>query len=80
VIYSMWYNAPKLLSVGGLESGSMDCVFGVKELARLVLHTEHTVRTSALQTTKRQFECIIPHAVNHSFALLRMGKKLPETC
>jgi hypothetical protein len=23
---------------------------------------------------------IIPHAVNHSLAILRMGKKLPETC
>jgi len=39
------------------------------------------VWNAALQTTDRQQSgCIIPHAVNHSLALLSMGKKLPETC
>ena len=38
-------------------------------------------RAATLQTTDRQqFGCIIPHVVNHSLALLRMGKKLSETC
>jgi hypothetical protein len=27
-----------------------------------------------------QHKIAIPHAVNHSLALLKMGKKLPETC
>ena len=53
--YSMWYNAPKLLS--------------------------DYVRAATFQTTDRQqFAFIIPHAVNHSLVLLRMGKKLPEIC
>jgi len=44
------------------------------------VHTEHTVRATGLQTADRQqFECIIPRAVNRSLAILRMGKKLPET-
>ena len=46
VFYSMWYNAPKLLSATG----------------------------------RQQLGCIIPQAVKHRLALLRMGKKLPETC
>ena len=34
-----------------------------------------------LQTTDRQqFGCVIPQTGNYSLALLRMGKKLPETC
>ena len=31
-------------------------------------------------TGQQQLGCIIPQAVKHSLALLRMGKKLPETC
>ena len=82
VLYSMWYNVSRLLSVGGLESGGTDCVFGVKDVARLsILHTEHTVRAVAIQASDRQQSGdIIPHALNHSLALLRMGKELPETC
>ena len=34
MIYSTLYNAPKLLPVGGLERCGMDCVFGVKDVAR----------------------------------------------
>jgi len=37
VIYSMWYTVPRLLSVGGLECGGTDCVFGVKDVARMLL-------------------------------------------
>ena len=33
-IYSMWYNVPRLLSIGGLECGDTDCVCGVKGVAR----------------------------------------------
>ena len=36
VIYSMWYNVPRSLSVRGMECGRTDCEFGVKEVARLV--------------------------------------------
>jgi hypothetical protein len=32
-IYSTRYNALKLLSVGGLEPGGTDCVFGVNGVA-----------------------------------------------
>ena len=32
------------------------------------------------QCCRQHRGCIIPQAVKHSFALLRMGKKLPETC
>ena len=66
--YSMWYNVLRLLSAGGLECGDTDCVFGVKNVAR------------ALQASDRQYEDIIPHAVNRSLALLMMGKELPEIC
>ena len=30
-----WYNAPRLLSVGGFDCRSMDCVFGVRDVAGL---------------------------------------------
>jgi hypothetical protein len=41
VIYSMWCNVPRLLSVGGLEGGGggTDCVFGVKDVARATSFT-----------------------------------------
>ena len=46
-----------------------------------ILHTEHIVRAAALQACDRQQSGdIIPNAVSHSLALLKMGKKLPETC
>ena len=35
MLYSVWYNAPKLLPAGGLERGGADYVFGVKDVARL---------------------------------------------
>ena len=35
MFYSVWYNAPKLLPVGGLERGGTAYVFGVKDVARL---------------------------------------------
>ena len=39
------------------------------------------VSTSAFQATGRHLlGCIIPQAVKHSLALLRIRKKLPETC
>ena len=77
----MWYNAPKLLPAGGLERGGTDYVFGVKDVVSNILHTEHIVSNSALQATSRQqLGHILPHAVKHSLVLLRMGKKLPETC
>ena len=60
VCYSLWHNAPTLLSAGSLERGGS---------------------ASAFQDTNRQqLGCIIPQAVKQSLALLRMGKKLPETC
>ena len=44
-------------------------------------HTEHIVSASTFQATGRQqLGCIIPLDVKHSLALLRVGKKLPETC
>jgi hypothetical protein len=50
-------------------------------LSSYILHTEHIDSASAFQATGRQqLGCIIPHSVKHSIALLRMGKKLPETC
>jgi len=71
-MYSMWYNVRRLLSVGVLEWGGTDYVFG---------ESEHIVRVAALQASDRhQSGNIIPHAVHHSLALLRMGKELPETC
>ena len=59
-------------------------MFGMKDVARLesgnILHTEHLVSASAFQSTGRQqLGRIIPHAVKHSLALLRMAKKSPET-
>ena len=46
-----------------------------------ILCTEHIVRVAALQASDRQQSGgIIPHAVIHNLALLRMGIELPETC
>ena len=46
-----------------------------------ILHTEHIVLAAALHTSDRQVSGdIIPHAVIHSLAILRMGEELPETC
>ena len=74
----MRYNAPNVLSAGGLERGSTDYVFGVKDVVRLCRAASFR---SALQATGRKhIGCIIPHAVIHNLALLRMGKKLSETC
>ena len=65
MIYSMWYNVPIFLEAGVPEYGGTDCVF----------------RATANQATDRQQSGdIIPHAVNHSLAFLRMGKELPEIC
>jgi len=47
-----------------------------RSVASNILHTEHT----DLAADRQLSEDIIPHAVNHSLALLRMGKELPETC
>jgi len=48
---------------------------------RSILHTEHMVLNASLRASDRQISGdIIPHTVNHSLALLRMGKKLHETC
>jgi len=45
------------------------------------LHTEHIVLATTLHASDRlQSGDIIPYAVNHSLALLRMDKELPETC
>ena len=32
-VYSLWYNAPKLLPAGGLERGGSEYVFSVKNVA-----------------------------------------------
>jgi len=46
-----------------------------------ILHTEHIVLAATLRASDwQQSGGIIPHAVNHSLVLLRMGKELPETC
>ena len=59
VCYSMWYNAPKLLPVGGLERGGTDYVFGVKDVARLQVeqHPSHRKHSQCLSS-------IILHAEN----------------
>ena len=63
------------------QSCCRSVAWNAEALSSSILHTEHTVSASAFQTTDRQqLGCIIPHAVNHILALLRMGKKLPETC
>ena len=56
-------------------------VFGMKDIAGSnILHTEHIVRASAFQATGRKpLRCILRQAVKPSLALLRMGKKFPET-
>ena len=59
----------------------VQCEGRCSTLSSNVPHTEQIVSISAFQATGRQqLGCIIPHAVKHSLALLRMGKKLPETC
>jgi len=47
-----------------------------------ILHTKHIVLAATLQASDQQLSGdTIPHDNNnHSLALLRMGKELPETC
>ena len=81
MIYSKWYNVPPLLSVGGLECGGTDYVFGVKDVAGLSLFGVKDVAGLEQHPSHRQQSGdTIPPAVIHSLALLRMGKELPETC
>jgi len=44
----MWYNAPKLLSVGRLERGGTDYVFDVRDVARLVEQYEQKISPNIL--------------------------------
>jgi len=74
VNYSLWYNAPRLLSDGGLDRSGTICVFGVKDVARA------TSFTPIQAFNRQQSGGIIPQAVIHSLALLKMDKELPETC
>ena len=39
--YSMWFNAPRLFSVGGVDCRSTDYVFGVRDVARLKLRWQY---------------------------------------
>ena len=49
VFYSLWYNAPKLLPAGGLESGGTDYVFGVEdEQNNCCRYTEHGIISSCV--------------------------------
>jgi len=58
------------------SSGAQDC-----DLQHVECGGTDIVRAAALQASDRQQSGdIIAHAVNHSLALLRMGKGLPETC
>jgi len=58
------------------SSGAQNC-----DLQRIECGSTDTVRVAALQASDRhQSGDIIPHAVNHSLALLRICKELPETC
>ena len=45
MFYSVWYNAPKLLPVGGLERGGTEYVFGLKDFARLLVEQNPSHRT-----------------------------------
>ena len=83
----MWCNALKLMLAGGLERGGTDCVFEYEGCCSTLKSRtksfilEHIVSASAFQATgQHQLECITPHYVKRSLGLLRMGKKLPETC
>jgi len=71
------------------------CVFGMKDVAcqalcvryegcclsSNILHTEHIVPGfHSPDPNLLQYQNTIPHAVNLSLTLLKMVKKLPETC
>ena len=46
-----------------------------------IVHTEHIVpRCHSPEPSLLQYQDTIAHAVNLSLMLLKMGKKLPETC
>jgi len=50
-----------------------------RTVCSVILHTEHTARASAHKASDRQQSAdSIPHAVNHSLALLRMAKNCPK--
>ena len=61
-----------------LSSGAQDCEGCCSSS---ILHTEHIILAATLRASDRQqSRAIIPHTVNHSLALLRMVKELPEIC
>jgi len=53
VIHSMWYTVPRL-SVGGPECDGTDCVFGVKDVARVEQHPSHRIAGNMLRCFKDQ--------------------------
>ena len=81
MFYSMWYNALKLLPAGVLECGGTDYSQCLHQPATtwVSCNTESLTIVSA-STGRQKLGCIIPHAVKHSLALLRMGRKSPEAC
>jgi len=81
VCYSLWHNAPTLLMAGSLEMEGTKCLVRRMLLneSSNILRTEHLVSALRLQATgHQQHGCIMPQAVTHSLALLKMGKKLPR--
>jgi hypothetical protein len=78
---SFWFSAPSFTA--GLWSGEPRrrlCVRCGGCCSSSTLHTVHSVYTLALRTTARQhLGCRKPKAVKQGLALLKIGKKLPET-
>jgi hypothetical protein len=78
VCYSLWYNAPTMLTAGSLEAE--ECHTGLltaceQEQMLLLTSCQQTCITFLrFQATRRQHRgCITPQSVIHSLVLLKMG-------
>jgi hypothetical protein len=70
------------VGVGGPGCGGVDYVFGVRDVARATSLTPNTQSTPPHPRPPTYYNIRTIHhiAVNHSLMLLKMGKRLPETC
>jgi len=81
-VYCLLSNGPQFAHVGiDMSKLSTSTTMLPRLESSNIPHTEHIALVAARQASDRQQSGdIIPHAVIHSLAVLRMEIELPETC
>ena len=79
---AMWFIVLMLQQVGGPEYGGVDYVFGVRDVPRATSLTPNILSKPPHSGRPTYYNIRTIHhiAVNQSLMLLKMGKRLPETC